>query len=150
RVAPSSYTTHPYRSLGNGQTGKVTGSRPYSALKITLLILALVGIALLAFWLYTQFAQQAAARASGERDRFAMRGVAWDNNPHELYQHLPAILRDGSRPRPPGIPDVGSRHRAEGPTTRGSQPDRLSRTNPAHPDRSMFELSRFRQEKRWA
>jgi hypothetical protein len=46
------YQNQPHRVLVNGRTGKVVGSRPYSWIKITLFILAIVAAVLLAMWLY--------------------------------------------------------------------------------------------------
>ncbi|HEV3203825.1 MAG TPA: hypothetical protein VGY77_05550, partial [Gemmataceae bacterium] len=46
------YQNQPHRVLVNGRTGKVVGSRPYSWIKITLFILAIVAAVLLAMWWY--------------------------------------------------------------------------------------------------
>jgi hypothetical protein len=56
-VAAYRYHNQPYRVLVNGQTGKVVGTRPYSWIKITVLILALLGAALVAFLLFSRMAR---------------------------------------------------------------------------------------------
>ena len=52
-VAAFQFLGRPYRFVVNGRTGEVHGERPWSALKITLAVLAgLIGLALLA-WLFS-------------------------------------------------------------------------------------------------
>jgi DNA-directed RNA polymerase subunit RPC12/RpoP len=48
------YKQKTYHFLINGQTGKIHGKKPFSAIKVTLLVLAILAVIVVAFYLYAQ------------------------------------------------------------------------------------------------
>jgi DNA-directed RNA polymerase subunit RPC12/RpoP len=61
-LAAYRYREEPYRVLINGRTGKVVGTRPYSWVKITILVLAIVLAVIAAILLFASQARSAPAR----------------------------------------------------------------------------------------
>src|SRR5258708_24604509 len=54
-LAPYRYRDNLYRILVNARTGEVVGTRPYSALKITMLVLAILASIVVAIFFITTF-----------------------------------------------------------------------------------------------
>ncbi len=81
------YQNRPYRVLVNGCTGKVVGDRPYSWVKITLFVLALVLAAVLLFWAFSQAARGAPAgmaEMGGRAEGLSPRPAARDQSDQPL------------------------------------------------------------------
>jgi hypothetical protein len=66
-LAAYRYREEPYRVLINGRTGKVVGTRPYSWVKITVLVLAIVLAVIAAILLFASQARSAPARQASLR-----------------------------------------------------------------------------------
>ena len=109
-LASYRYQDKAYRVLVNGQTGKVTGDRPYSWIKITLLVLFIVAVIGIIVALVSFFGS--AKKVENDRPPVAIRQVA---------DSLVPRLRLGThcREAPPRVP---AEHRREHPVPL-SQPD---------------------------
>jgi DNA-directed RNA polymerase subunit RPC12/RpoP len=87
-LAAYRYREQPYRVLINGRTGKVVGTRPYSWVKITLLVLVIV-LAVIAAILF--FASRAHGATAGRRAQTPLRSVT----KHSPYRCADAGSRAG-------------------------------------------------------
>jgi hypothetical protein len=108
-IAAYRYHNEPYRVLVNARTGEVVGTRPYSWLKITFLVLAIVALVLLLMFLFSRGggAGGGAAPLPAEKPEVRLASPpsiasAMFSRPHQSVSREPA----STGPRKPATPPL--------------------------------------------